>query len=278
MIRLVKIAYAFVIFALLMVCGIIFIDFLRAPSVSTTNKPSQSYIISSTKSVGDGKIEKMLAYQTNYQNIGVDNEYKKQVHDLLVEKIKTVAEVEKNSLLNKYNSQPDDFEVIILNTNDVAGYVTRFSSLDTYNFYYNSIQREVKKGSFVNVMTQKMQYPLTTEEVENYKNLMIDAVSSIINEDVSSKYVPIVYYEYVSPNSHGKANANQIQQDSLGFTHYIWLNNAANQAKELVIKINIINYWLWIVVGLFLPLSIMCVAIAILSFKKDLSKKGLKNQ
>lgn len=272
MIRLLRKIYGLVILALLLVCAILLVNFLRSPVVSTS-RPSPNYMIYSIKSLDDEKIEKILAFKTNYKNLGLKNDQIEQIQAALVNEMKIAADKEKNAFLKKSGADLTDIQFFSIDEDGVAGYVIRFPSLDSFNFYYNLLQREVKDGSFVDVMTQTLKCPMSEEEEKEYKNLVTGTIASIAGEEIASKYESTFYFEYVSQKSHVKANASKIEKDEKGYTHYIWLRDKINRIQNLVIKVNLINYWLWVLLGLFLPLGVMCVAIAIVSFNKDLNKR-----
>lgn len=267
--KILKNVYVFVILALVLICAILFVDFLRAPTV-TVSQPSPNYVVYSTISNENGKFEKMLTYNTNYDGLGINNEKSKQIQSKLAQKIQNLVEDEKR-FLKGHDANLTDVEFLIINEGGIAGYVVSFASYDVYVAYYNSLHREIKKGAFVDKITQKTKYPLTIEDEKRYKEMMIETVAEV-DIDISNSYKPTFYYEYVSPNSRGRANAHQIQQDSMDYTHYIWLSEKTDRTQDLIIKINKINYWVWIVVGLFAPLGIMFLTIEIITFNKKNTK------
>ena len=180
--KILKNVYISLIFALVIICGILFVDFLRAPNI-TVSKPSPNYVVYSTISNGDGKIEKMITFKTNYEELGIDDEKSKQIQSELEKKMQNLLEDEKK-ILKVHDNTLADVEFSTLNESNIVGYVITFPSFDVYDAYCNSLHREVKKGAFIDKITQKTKYPLTSEDEARYKKLLVEIIASVADKDI----------------------------------------------------------------------------------------------
>ncbi len=265
--RLTKNIYIVFIITLVLVCAIFFIDFIKSPDLPT-KITTHDYIIYSIKSIDDGKFDKTIAYETNYKKLGLNDTQQQSLQETLKEKLLSIKEQEKSAYVEKFandgNFNPDqEIEFITIDENNLVGYTVRFSSLETFNYFYGGFKRETKNGAFVDKLIQKGNYPMSNNDEQILKNTFIETVDTLVGIDVTEKYDPIIYYEYVALSANGQTNAHQVSTDSNGYTHYIWIGNRFDKSNDTIIQFNTVNYWLWILLALALPLVGMSIAIIV---------------